>query len=186
MDTISTDNAPAAIGPYSQAIRANGLLFASGQIPVGPDPRRSRHRQDPRRHRRPGRAVLPQLRRPPRRRRPRLLQGRQDHLLPRRHRRLRRLQRSLRQILHLQARPLLRRRPRHPQGLPLRDRNPRPRRLTSPSSLLGRAPRGLFCVSTKTQWGASGAPENGEQRTERAGAKRQTFHGHRTPLRGDG
>ena len=36
MDTISTDNAPAAIGPYSQAIRANGLLFASGQIPVDP------------------------------------------------------------------------------------------------------------------------------------------------------
>ena len=30
------------------------------------------------------------------------------------------------------------------------------------------------------------APENGEQRTERAGAKRQTFHGHGTPLRGDG
>ena len=36
MDIISTDNAPAAIGPYSQAIRANGLLFASGQIPVDP------------------------------------------------------------------------------------------------------------------------------------------------------
>ena len=29
MDIISTDNAPAAIGPYSQAIRANGLLFAA-------------------------------------------------------------------------------------------------------------------------------------------------------------
>ena len=34
---ISTDNAPAAIGPYSQAIAANGFLFASGQIPIDPD-----------------------------------------------------------------------------------------------------------------------------------------------------
>ena len=33
---ISTDKAPAAIGPYSQAIEAGGLLFASGQIPVDP------------------------------------------------------------------------------------------------------------------------------------------------------
>ena len=31
---ISTTNAPAAIGPYSQAIEANGFVFASGQIPV--------------------------------------------------------------------------------------------------------------------------------------------------------
>ena len=33
---ISTTNAPAAIGPYSQAVEAGGLLFASGQIPVDP------------------------------------------------------------------------------------------------------------------------------------------------------
>ena len=33
---ISTTNAPAAIGPYSQAIEANGFVFASGQIPVNP------------------------------------------------------------------------------------------------------------------------------------------------------
>ena len=33
---ISTTNAPAAIGPYSQAIEANGPVFASGQIPVNP------------------------------------------------------------------------------------------------------------------------------------------------------
>ena len=33
---ISTTNAPAAIGPYSQAIDANGFVFASGQIPVNP------------------------------------------------------------------------------------------------------------------------------------------------------
>ena len=32
----STDKAPAAIGPYSQAISANGMLFASGQVPIDP------------------------------------------------------------------------------------------------------------------------------------------------------
>ena len=34
---VSTSKAPAAIGPYSQAIRANGLLFLSGQIPIAPE-----------------------------------------------------------------------------------------------------------------------------------------------------
>jgi 2-iminobutanoate/2-iminopropanoate deaminase len=33
---ISTDGAPRAIGPYSQAIRAGELVFASGQIPIDP------------------------------------------------------------------------------------------------------------------------------------------------------
>ncbi len=33
---INTSNAPKAIGPYSQAIEANGMLFISGQIPVNP------------------------------------------------------------------------------------------------------------------------------------------------------
>jgi len=33
---ISTDKAPKAIGPYSQAIKANGFLFVSGQIPLDP------------------------------------------------------------------------------------------------------------------------------------------------------
>lgn len=33
---ISTPNAPAAIGPYSQAVEANGMLFISGQLPVNP------------------------------------------------------------------------------------------------------------------------------------------------------
>ncbi len=32
----STDKAPAAIGPYSQAIAENGFLFASGQVPIDP------------------------------------------------------------------------------------------------------------------------------------------------------
>ncbi|RII31302.1 MAG: reactive intermediate/imine deaminase [Geobacter sp.] len=36
MKVISTDKAPAAIGPYSQAVRANGLLFCSGQIALDP------------------------------------------------------------------------------------------------------------------------------------------------------
>ena len=36
MKYISTENAPAAIGPYSQAIAVNGFLFASGQIPLCP------------------------------------------------------------------------------------------------------------------------------------------------------
>ena len=34
---IETKNAPAPIGPYSQAVRANGFLFVSGQIAVNPD-----------------------------------------------------------------------------------------------------------------------------------------------------
>lgn len=34
--TVSTDKAPAAIGPYSQAVRVNGLLFCSGQIALDP------------------------------------------------------------------------------------------------------------------------------------------------------
>ena len=36
MKTIETKNAPAAIGPYSQAIVANGLIYTSGQIPIEP------------------------------------------------------------------------------------------------------------------------------------------------------
>ena len=33
---ISTDKAPAAIGPYSQAIEVNGMVYSSGQIPLDP------------------------------------------------------------------------------------------------------------------------------------------------------
>ncbi len=36
MKKVSTDKAPAAIGPYSQAIIAGGFLYASGQIPINP------------------------------------------------------------------------------------------------------------------------------------------------------
>ncbi len=35
-EVIATTAAPAAIGPYSQAIKANGLLFTAGQIPLDP------------------------------------------------------------------------------------------------------------------------------------------------------
>ena len=34
---VQTDSAPAAIGPYSQAIRANGFVYVSGQIPIQPE-----------------------------------------------------------------------------------------------------------------------------------------------------
>ena len=34
---VETDNAPAAIGPYSQAIQFSGLLFVSGQIAIDPE-----------------------------------------------------------------------------------------------------------------------------------------------------
>ena len=37
MESIQTNRAPQAIGPYSQAIKANGLIFASGQIPLDPE-----------------------------------------------------------------------------------------------------------------------------------------------------
>lgn len=36
MKKIETKNAPQAIGPYSQAVSVNGLIFTSGQIPVDP------------------------------------------------------------------------------------------------------------------------------------------------------
>lgn len=36
MKQISTQNAPAAIGPYSQAIEVNGFVYTSGQLPIDP------------------------------------------------------------------------------------------------------------------------------------------------------
>jgi len=36
IEPVATDRGPKAIGPYSQAIRANGLVFLSGQIPLDP------------------------------------------------------------------------------------------------------------------------------------------------------
>ena len=36
MEIIATEKAPAALGPYSQAIRANGMIYCSGQIPINP------------------------------------------------------------------------------------------------------------------------------------------------------
>ena len=37
IEVTSTPAAPAAIGPYSQAMKANGFLFASGQVPLSPE-----------------------------------------------------------------------------------------------------------------------------------------------------
>lgn len=37
MDIISTQKAPGAIGPYSQAFKVNGVVYTSGQIPVNPE-----------------------------------------------------------------------------------------------------------------------------------------------------
>lgn len=36
MEYVATNNAPSAIGPYSQAVKVNGLLFTSGQIAINP------------------------------------------------------------------------------------------------------------------------------------------------------
>jgi 2-iminobutanoate/2-iminopropanoate deaminase len=36
-EVISTDKAPAAVGPYSQAIESDGLIFCSGQVPLTPE-----------------------------------------------------------------------------------------------------------------------------------------------------
>lgn len=36
MQSIITANAPAAIGPYSQGVKASGLIFTSGQLPIDP------------------------------------------------------------------------------------------------------------------------------------------------------
>jgi len=37
MDIVTSEKAPAAIGPYSQAIAVNGLVYTSGQIPLVPE-----------------------------------------------------------------------------------------------------------------------------------------------------
>lgn len=37
LKTVETKKAPATIGPYSQAVRANGFVFVSGQIPIDPE-----------------------------------------------------------------------------------------------------------------------------------------------------
>jgi 2-iminobutanoate/2-iminopropanoate deaminase len=36
-ETVSAQGAPAAVGPYSHAVKANGLVFCSGQVPLDPD-----------------------------------------------------------------------------------------------------------------------------------------------------
>ena len=36
MEKVFTEQAPAAIGPYSQAVKTGGLVYTSGQIPINP------------------------------------------------------------------------------------------------------------------------------------------------------
>jgi 2-iminobutanoate/2-iminopropanoate deaminase len=36
-ETVMADRAPAAVGPYSHAVKSNGFLFCSGQVPLDPD-----------------------------------------------------------------------------------------------------------------------------------------------------
>lgn len=36
IEVVSTANAPAALGPYSQALKVNGFIYCSGQIPINP------------------------------------------------------------------------------------------------------------------------------------------------------
>jgi len=36
-ETVSTENAPGAIGPYSQAVKTGNMVFCSGQIPINPE-----------------------------------------------------------------------------------------------------------------------------------------------------
>ncbi len=116
MKVIATEKAPGAIGPYSQGFIAGGFVYTSGQIPVNPADgtvpegiaaQTAAELQE--RGCDPGAAGG-------------LRQGHQDHLLPGRYRRLCRLQRGLRKVLHLQARPQLRCRQGSAQGCPVRDR----------------------------------------------------------------
>src|SRR5436190_1141569 len=71
-EIVSTPTAPAAIGPYSQAVKAGGFVFLSGQIPLDPATGKIVEGGD-RRHRdrgvTPRRGVAPRLR-PPQRHRP--------------------------------------------------------------------------------------------------------------------
>ena len=48
MEIVQTDNAPKAIGPYSQAIKSGDFLFTAGQIPLGPGDGQTRRGRYPR------------------------------------------------------------------------------------------------------------------------------------------
>ena len=105
MKVIATEKAPGAIGPYSQGFIAGGFVYTSGQIPVNPAD-----------------GTVPEGIAAQTKQSCKLRQGHQDHLLPGRYRRLCRLQRGLRKVFYLQARPQLRCRQGSAQGCPVRDR----------------------------------------------------------------
>lgn len=96
---ISTDKAPGAIGPYSQAIVANDTLYTSGQIPIIPETGelvdgdiKAQAEQ-----------VCKNLGCDPERGSRKLRQCHQDHLLPGRYERFRSFQRSLRKIFRVKT-----------------------------------------------------------------------------------
>ncbi len=124
-EVVATPNAPQAIGPYSQAIRANGFIFVSGQIPLNPATQQIVEggvaEQTEQVHRQPGSDSESRRQRPG--------QGRAHRRLPQGHERLRRHERCLRALLpaalprplHHRSRPPAQRRPhrnrRHRNGL---------------------------------------------------------------------
>ena len=116
MKVIATEKAPGAIGPYSQGFLTNGFVYTSGQIPVNPADGTIPEgiaAQAEQSCKNVG-AILEAGG-----------SGGQDHLLPGRHRGFCGLQRGLRQVLHLQARPQLCRRQGPAQGRPVRGRGHR-------------------------------------------------------------
>ena len=109
---VDTKNAPGAIGPYSQAYETNGLVITSGQLPVNPADGAMPEgiaAQAEWSCRNVG-AILEAAG-----------SGFDKVVKTGRYRRLRRLQRGVRQVLHLQARPLLRGGEGSAQGRPVRD-----------------------------------------------------------------
>ena len=106
MKTISTPNAPAAVGPYAQGNIVNGLLFASGQIALVPETGELAGDTIEAQSRQVMKNVGALLEAAGTELRPR---G-ENHLLPRRHQRLRRLQCDLCRIVWRNAaRPFVRR-----------------------------------------------------------------------------
>ena len=132
---ISTPNAPGAIGPYSQGYAFGDLVITSGQIPVDPATGAIPEgiaAQAEQSCKNVG-AILEAA--------GVTLERGEDHLFPGGHGRLRRLQRGVRQVFHLQARPQLRGRARAAQGRALRDRGHR-RQVNLISSKESRSPEG--------------------------------------------
>ena len=135
MKVVSTANAPAAIGPYSQALDLGDLVFVSGQLPVDP-----------------ATGVMPdtieaQAAQSLANLRAILGQRRQDGHLPGRYQRLCRRQRRLRRgVRPALPGPQLRAGGGHPQGRPPRDRVHRQKISAQKSGTAGGLPRFYYAV----------------------------------------